>query len=334
MTIFINSEIPPPLKTAKTSHQQQHPHISALLNSRPGISYQSGSNSGSRAEVDECMVGEDSLHIDVEDVSTTTPVCNRVPVIDPVPTARPLHDLDVVPSSTEGSSSESTSEIPGKSASHKMSPHSSHSSPHSHHSHGSNSSSGTTPQNFLITEIKQQAQENHQIILTEEELADMPVKDLNSLLRGLPENEVMKLKQRRRTIKNRGYAQTSRVKRTTQKTVLEGEKETLNEMLEKITRENELLKRERDEARIKLEAFERFAAISGIQTLQDLCSKTINVNHTVLSTTTTAPVLPNVSTTIARSSESSGKIIIQKNIDNSSRCDLPPSSVPNRVVTT
>jgi len=117
-------------------------------------------------------------------------------------------------------------------------------------------------QNFLITEIK--PQENQQIILTEEQLAEMPVKDLNALLRGLPESEVFKLKQRRRTIKNRGYAQTSRTKRTTQKTILEHEKSTLGGLLDKITRENEMLKRERDEARIKLEAFERFALMSGI----------------------------------------------------------------------
>lgn len=124
------------------------------------------------------------------------------------------------------------------------------------------SNSSSAPQNFLITEIKQP--ESQQIVLTEEELAEMPVKDLNALLRGLPETEVLKLKQRRRTIKNRGYAQTSRTKRTTQKSMLETEKESLGSLLDKITRENELLRRERDEARIKLDAFERFASMSGV----------------------------------------------------------------------
>jgi len=119
-------------------------------------------------------------------------------------------------------------------------------------------------QNYVITEMKQPQAENHQIVLTEEELAEMPVKDLNTLLRGLPESEVMKLKQRRRTIKNRGYAQTSRTKRTTQKTVLEHEKGTLESELDQLARENNLLRKERDEARIKLEAFERFAGMSGV----------------------------------------------------------------------
>lgn len=117
-------------------------------------------------------------------------------------------------------------------------------------------------QNYVIAELKQP--ENQQIILTEEELAEMPVKDLNGLLRGLPETEVLKLKQRRRTIKNRGYAQTSRTKRTTQKTVLEEEKLTLEQQLDRLAAANEMLRKERDEARIKLNAFERFAGMSGI----------------------------------------------------------------------
>jgi len=129
---------------------------------------------------------------------------------------------------------------------------------------------GNPPQqsNLVIAELKQPA-ENQQIILTEEELAEMPVKDLNSLLRGLPDTEVMKLKQRRRTIKNRGYAQTNRTKRTTQKAVLEDEKSVLEEELDKLASENELLRKERDEAKIKLEAFERFAGMSGIVIVTD-----------------------------------------------------------------
>ena len=103
-----------------------------------------------------------------------------------------------------------------------------------------------------------------QIVLTEEELANMPVKDLNALLRGLPESEVWKLKQRRRTIKNRGYAQTSRSKRTKLRVVLEKEKGNLEDQLDEYRSENERLRKERDEALIKLNAFEKFAAMSGI----------------------------------------------------------------------
>ena len=128
----------------------------------------------------------------------------------------------------------------------------------------------SSQQSYAYTDLshrpshEKQDAENHQIVLTEEELAEMPVKDLNALLRGLPESEILKLKQKRRTIKNRGYAQTSRTKRTTQKTVLEIEKTCLEKELGSLVRENEVLRKERDEARIKLEAFERFAGMSGI----------------------------------------------------------------------
>ena len=145
---------------------------------------------------------------------------------------------------------------------------------------------GNQQSNFVIAELKQPA-ENQQIVLTEEELAEMPVKDLNSLLRGLPDTEVMKLKQRRRTIKNRGYAQTSRTKRTTQKAILEDEKSVLENQLDKLASENESLRKERDEAKIKLEAFERFAGMSGIVIVT-------NDNNLGNSTTTSTNVLSTI----------------------------------------
>jgi len=319
------------LKQAKTTYQQQQQqqqqqHTHAVLTSRPPeskptsypVSVVSTAAAAIRGEVDECMVSEDSLHIDVEDVPAPSPTADRinaVPVIDPVPPlARQI-------SSDHSSSSDTNTDGHLQQSSSVKSPIPSPTHPH----HGHGNSSGSAPQNFLITEIKQQAQENHQIILTEEELAEMPVKDLNSLLRGLPENEVMKLKQRRRTIKNRGYAQTSRVKRTTQKTILESEKESLGEMLEKITRENEILKRERDEARIKLETYERFAAMSGIVLMnqhQSSVSRTVDVSPVVSTTVSTS-----VSVTVPMQPGKAGKT------DYSSRSNVPIIITPNRVAT-
>ena len=160
--------------------------------------------------------------------------------------------------------------------------------------------------NFVITEIK--PQENQQIVLTEEELADMPVKDLNALLRGLPDTEVLKLKQRRRTIKNRGYAQTSRTKRTTQKCVLEGEKSTLEVQLDTLTAENEKLRKERDEARIKLEAFERFAGMSGIA---------VATHHNAPNVSNVTPTSINIVTSIKNEPTTSSSVpISHRNIMN------------------
>jgi len=144
-----------------------------------------------------------------------------------------------------------------------------------------------------------------QIVLTEEELANMPVKDLNTLLRGLPESEVWKLKQRRRTIKNRGYAQTSRFKRTKLRAVLEREKGSLEGELDRFRKENERLRKERDEARIKLNAFEKFAAMSGIHVVfqEEKMTRTPSSVTTALSDTTTiAPgtsIIPSMNEKVA-----------------------------------
>ena len=59
--------------------------------------------------------------------------------------------------------------------------------------------------------------------ISDEELVTFNVKELNRILKtkGLGREEVANIKQRRRTLKNRGYAATGRVKREETKGELE-----------------------------------------------------------------------------------------------------------------
>lgn len=87
--------------------------------------------------------------------------------------------------------------------------------------------------------------------LDEEELVTMPVRELNRRLQGCPKDEILRIKQKRRTLKNRGYAQNCRSKRMMQKFELEKENNTLmaqlnrlQQQLNHVTQERDLYKRQ------------------------------------------------------------------------------------------
>ncbi|KAI5934074.1 Transcription factor MafG [Manis javanica] len=93
--------------------------------------------------------------------------------------------------------------------------------------------------------------------LTDEELVTMSVRELNQHLRGLSKEEIIQLKQRRRTLKNRGYAASCRVKRVTQKEELEKQKAELQQEVEKLASENASMKLELDALRSKCQVSRR-----------------------------------------------------------------------------
>lgn len=87
----------------------------------------------------------------------------------------------------------------------------------------------------------------------------MSVRELNQHLRGLTKDEILQLKQRRRTLKNRGYAASCRVKRVTQKEELEKQKAQLQQEVDKLANENASMRVELDALRSKYEALQTFA---------------------------------------------------------------------------
>lgn len=82
--------------------------------------------------------------------------------------------------------------------------------------------------------------------MNDDELVTLPVRELNRRLQGLPKDDVVKLKQKRRTLKNRGYAQNCRSKRMQQRQDLEVTNRSLEKEVKQLQRQLSHLTRERD----------------------------------------------------------------------------------------
>lgn len=98
--------------------------------------------------------------------------------------------------------------------------------------------------------------------ITDDELVSISVRDLNRTLklRGLTRDEIVKMKQRRRTLKNRGYAASCRIKRIEQKDELEVEKTHEWRDMEVMQEELKKMNEEMGTISNRYDALKRFAA--------------------------------------------------------------------------
>ena len=92
------------------------------------------------------------------------------------------------------------------------------------------------------------------------QLVTLSVRELNKRLHGFPREDVVKLKQKRRTLKNRGYAQNCRSKRLVQRQDLETNNRQLANTGERMRMQLEMVERERDTYKRRLDEYIRHHA--------------------------------------------------------------------------
>jgi len=100
-------------------------------------------------------------------------------------------------------------------------------------------------------------------LLNDEQLIHLTVRELNKKLHGFPREEVVRMKQKRRTLKNRGYAQNCRTKRLAQRNDLEARLRMQQSDITRVRVENDKLRIAYDKVCQENDFFRKQLALRG-----------------------------------------------------------------------
>lgn len=112
--------------------------------------------------------------------------------------------------------------------------------------------------------------------LDDEDLVSLPVRELNKRLQGFSKDEIQRLKQKRRTLKNRGYAQNCRSKRMHHKTQLERTNNSLHDQISSLQRHVAILTREKNYFKQQNELLRMKLGVAGSSSAAQSCDSSLS----------------------------------------------------------
>jgi transcription factor MAFF/G/K len=103
-------------------------------------------------------------------------------------------------------------------------------------------------------------------VISDDDLVTLSVRDLNRHLKnsGLTKEEIVRMKQRRRTLKNRGYAASCRNKRLEVKGGLEGERQRVVSDIKRLKESNNMIREEVLDIKTKFEDLKKYCEMYSI----------------------------------------------------------------------